>query len=254
MRLNKNSPIPLYLQLARIIEDRIVYGELKAGDRLTSENKLAEEFGIGRPTVRHALDHLREKGYITRRKGSGNFVAEHKEKKEVSIFGAAGITEAFKKENIKIRKKLIENIYLKEPDEKRNPFSGRLTYYFSRLDISEEKSVIFEKFYIDKEMFWGLEKYNLEKVQLSELAEVEYFLKVSRIKQNFKAIISDAYIGNLFGFKKNQPLLYIEREIYFELEKTGKVDNFGDKAEKMGIYSEIYVNTEGFDFYQEIGR
>jgi DNA-binding FadR family transcriptional regulator len=56
--------------LARIIE-----GDLKEGDRLDSEQVLAQNFQTSRPTVREALSRLRADGVITSRQGSGTFVA-----------------------------------------------------------------------------------------------------------------------------------------------------------------------------------
>lgn len=48
------------------------------GCRLPSENDLASELGISRPTLREALMELQTQGVIERRRGVGTFVAEEK--------------------------------------------------------------------------------------------------------------------------------------------------------------------------------
>ncbi len=59
------------------IQDRIINGDLVEGDRLPSEQELAQQAGVGRRSVRDALKALEMKGLITIRKGSGAFVARN---------------------------------------------------------------------------------------------------------------------------------------------------------------------------------
>ena len=61
----------LYEQLVNKIEQEISSGKLAPGDRLPSENTLAEDNGISRVTVRQALKLLSEMGLIETQKGIG---------------------------------------------------------------------------------------------------------------------------------------------------------------------------------------
>ena len=65
---------PLYVQLARAIEDFIALEELKPGDLLPSETVLASENRLSRSTVIKAFDTLVDRGVVTRRQGRGTFV------------------------------------------------------------------------------------------------------------------------------------------------------------------------------------
>ena len=56
--------------------EQIAIGRFAHGDRLPSENALAQSFGVSRPTVRIALVRLQTDGVVRSRKGSGNYVAE----------------------------------------------------------------------------------------------------------------------------------------------------------------------------------
>lgn len=58
------------------IKDLIESNNLKGGDRLPPERKLAELLGVSRNTVREAIKSLSEKGALASRKGSGTFVTE----------------------------------------------------------------------------------------------------------------------------------------------------------------------------------
>lgn len=58
-------------QVASAIKREILQGTLKPGDRLPSEERLAELFGVSRPTVRAALQELTSAGTVVVRRGRG---------------------------------------------------------------------------------------------------------------------------------------------------------------------------------------
>lgn len=64
----------LYEIIALEIEQKILSGEIKVGDKLPSENSLANMFGVSRNVIREALRGLKEWGLITIKTGSGAYV------------------------------------------------------------------------------------------------------------------------------------------------------------------------------------
>ncbi len=64
-------------QLEQILRVRIEQGHYSAESRLPAENKLAEELGVSRPTLRTTLARLEAEGLITRRQGNGTYVNKH---------------------------------------------------------------------------------------------------------------------------------------------------------------------------------
>jgi GntR family transcriptional repressor for pyruvate dehydrogenase complex len=59
------------------IADLISRGTLKAGDRIPSEKRLCEQFGVGRTSVREALRSLSVMGVLESHRGDGTFVASN---------------------------------------------------------------------------------------------------------------------------------------------------------------------------------
>lgn len=72
--LDRNSPIPLYFQIAENLKQAIEDGTLKPGERLDNELDLTERLGVSRPTVRQAVQRLVEQGLVVRRRGLGTVV------------------------------------------------------------------------------------------------------------------------------------------------------------------------------------
>lgn len=63
------------MAIANALREDIAGGRYRAGDRLPTEARLAERFGVNRHTVRHALAALVADGLVRTRRGSGAFVA-----------------------------------------------------------------------------------------------------------------------------------------------------------------------------------
>lgn len=72
--IDRNSPVPLYFQVAQHMEGAIQSGELPTGTLLQNEVDLAESLGLSRPTMRRAMQHLVDKGLVVRRRGIGTRV------------------------------------------------------------------------------------------------------------------------------------------------------------------------------------
>jgi GntR family transcriptional regulator len=58
------------------IDEKIENGKYKPGDRLPSEAKLSESFGVSRATLREALRVLEKEGKVNRQQGIGTFITE----------------------------------------------------------------------------------------------------------------------------------------------------------------------------------
>ena len=58
------------------LEGMILEGTLTAGERLPAERRLAEQFGVSRPSLREAIQKLVAKGMLVSRQGGGNYVAQ----------------------------------------------------------------------------------------------------------------------------------------------------------------------------------
>ncbi len=76
--LDRDSPVPLYHQLAEQMTAAIDDGRLQSGDPFENEVALAERLGVSRPTVRRAIAQMVDQGLLVRRRGLGTTVANRK--------------------------------------------------------------------------------------------------------------------------------------------------------------------------------
>jgi GntR family transcriptional regulator len=83
--LDRNSPVPLYFQIAENLKQAITDGTLKPGERLDNELDLTERLGVSRPTVRQAVQRLVYQGLLVRRRGLGTVVVAPRIMRSVAL-------------------------------------------------------------------------------------------------------------------------------------------------------------------------
>ena len=76
--IDRQSPVPLYHQLAEQFSNAISVGQLRPGDAFENEIAVAERLQVSRPTVRRAIQELVDQGLLLRRRGLGTTVANSK--------------------------------------------------------------------------------------------------------------------------------------------------------------------------------
>ncbi|CAN5654219.1 GntR family transcriptional regulator [soil metagenome] len=64
----------LYVEVEGRIEDLLVRGHYKAGERIPPEAEFVRDLGVSRATVRAGMGRLVERGFLERRQGSGTFL------------------------------------------------------------------------------------------------------------------------------------------------------------------------------------
>ncbi|MBB4940793.1 DNA-binding GntR family transcriptional regulator [Streptosporangium album] len=91
MTIDPTSHEPRYRQLARLLRERIDAGDYRPGQRLPSEERLEQIYGLGRNAVRDALRILKAEGVVRTVTGSGSYVRGRQEVTMVRVTSGAVI-------------------------------------------------------------------------------------------------------------------------------------------------------------------
>jgi DNA-binding GntR family transcriptional regulator len=83
--VDRTSPVPLYYQVAQVLEQAIEAGELTPGQRLDNEIALAESLGLSRPTMRRAIQYLVDRGLLVRKRGVGTQVVHRAVRRPIEL-------------------------------------------------------------------------------------------------------------------------------------------------------------------------
>jgi GntR family transcriptional regulator, transcriptional repressor for pyruvate dehydrogenase complex len=74
MDLKPIEQLPLYVRVAKQIEQLIVNGKLKEGQKLPTEKELCEILRVSRASVREAMAQLLAKGFVRKRMHAGYYI------------------------------------------------------------------------------------------------------------------------------------------------------------------------------------
>lgn len=85
VKVDRTSPVPLYFQVAQQLKAAIESGELPPGSKLDNEMRLADRFGLSRPTLRQAVQYLVQQGLLVRRRGIGTQVVATPVRRSVEL-------------------------------------------------------------------------------------------------------------------------------------------------------------------------
>jgi GntR family transcriptional regulator len=238
--LNPQSPLPLYHQLADRLAAMIRSGEYDDGARIPSENQLAATYGIGRPTVRQAIDVLARRRMLVRRRGSGTYVRRAKTH-EIDLFSLAGTTSAFQRQGMTVSGQIVKPMARRKvPVGVDNPFAGAWAYTYSRLSRVEDAPVLIEELYLHPELFEGIDAISLEGRSLAAVVAERYYRQPTGGKQNFRIDHLKGLRARQLGLTPGQAVLVVNRWLHFP-----DVEN--------AIYADLYCRTDRFVFSQTIG-
>lgn len=130
--------------------------QFKAGEKLPSENELANHYGVPRMTVRAALTKLEERGYIFSKQGKGRFLKEESIQIQLHLTGKVSFTEKMEQAGYNLETRLAgcekngydEKIYrLLECD------SDEDVYKISRIRFIDGQPIAIHNSYVSKKMF-----------------------------------------------------------------------------------------------------
>ena len=82
--IKSGAGVSRYLRLYRVLSQALAEGRFGAGEPLPSEPRLMRDYGVSRSTVRRALAGLEAEGRIDRKRGSGTFARDPKQRTAAS--------------------------------------------------------------------------------------------------------------------------------------------------------------------------
>lgn len=211
MTLNRKTPVPLYYQIKRILQEKIERGDLSTGDRAPSERELAETYGVSRMTARQALTELCEEGFLKRLQGLGSFVTDSKI--EQSLLQLTSFSEDMERRGLKPSARLLHIV--REVPGKRiaQLLEIELTtpiVRIERLRLASNVPMSLESSFISSRFCPDLEKQDLTG-SLYKLLETKYGVRLDEAKQALTTVHAGVHEARMLEVEPGAPLLLLQR-------------------------------------------
>ncbi|OEG61812.1 GntR family transcriptional regulator [Halanaerobium saccharolyticum] len=76
MDIDFNAAYPIYEQVIEEIKKELVRGELRPGEKLPSQRKLAKKIEVNPNTVQRAYREMEQRGLVETKRGRGTFIKD----------------------------------------------------------------------------------------------------------------------------------------------------------------------------------
>lgn len=155
--VDRNTPIPLYYQVSRILHKEIESGKYRPGDYIPTEIELQKRFGVSRATIRQAIADLVYQGLLERRRSKGTKVsASHI---EARLSDLASFTNEMMNGGFTLKTKILNYKQIQVPERIATLLqleSSEMVTVMERLRLVDEKPVSLEKWYAPLKAYPGL--------------------------------------------------------------------------------------------------
>ncbi|MBI5829640.1 MAG: GntR family transcriptional regulator [Chloroflexi bacterium] len=209
--------VPLYVQIAESLLDRIEAGELAPGHRLPAERELSQTLGVNRMTLRQALHSLEMQGLLVRRQGAGTYVTEAKKIERQAgklVPFTKGMTQRGYEPGAKVlsvEQRPADSAIAKELGLR----TSDAVYDIHRLRLINQEPAMLETFYLPVARFARLDQFDLAKRSVYEILETEYGVTISRARQSLEPVVAAEYEARLLKIKIGAPLM-LETRLAFD--------------------------------------
>lgn len=237
--LNKDSHIPIYIQIEDELKQRIYLGDYEVGKPIPSERDLSKFFEVSRMTVRQAITNLVTDGLLYREKGKGTYVAAPK--LEQPLTGLTSFTEDMlarglipSSKLIKFEKKvapadIARELQLQETDE---------VYHIVRIRNADDQPMAIERNYLPVKLFPNLSREEIDK-SLYHLIEDDYNLKIGKAIQKMEAALVAKEDSKFLQLEPNAVVLVIIRISSLEDGRPFEVVRSSYRADRYKFITEI---------------
>jgi DNA-binding GntR family transcriptional regulator len=232
IQVDRNSPVPLYFQVAQRLEHMIESGELATGTRLENEIDLADQLGLSRPTMRRAIEYLVGRGLLIRKRGVGTQVVQAKVKRQIEL---TSLYDDLAKSHRDPSTRVVSFRTEPAPDVLAAELGlpeGTEVYVFERLRYADAEPLALMRNHVPADLV-RLTPADLEVQGLYNLLRANGInLKIA--KQAIGARAATAAEARALGETKGAPLLTMERAAY---DDHGRAVEHGTHIYRASRYS-----------------
>jgi len=232
IRVDRNSPVPLYFQVAQHLEHMIESGELPMGTRLDNEIDLADQLGLSRQTMRRAIEYLVGRGLLLRKRGIGTQVVHAKVTREVEL---TSLYDDLAKTGRDPSTTVVSFSAEPAPDALAAELglaAGTPVYVFERLRFAGAEPLALMRNHVPEHLM-RLSAADLEAQGLYNLFRANG-ISMRIAKQSIGARAATAAEARALGERKGAPLLTMERSAY---DEQGRAVEHGRHVYRASRYS-----------------
>lgn len=198
--------VPLHVQVAESLRQRLDSRDLRPGDLFPSEGALQEEFSVSRSVVRQALASLEADGLIHKVQGRGSVVAGHREVHRDVL--SPGLTLQPGHEGA-VRTRVTSYGLVPRPDHLQ-AIAGNQVLELGRLRSVGDVVLSFIRTWLPADVADAIPEEDLEDASLHQLLAERLGRRVAGGQNQIRAVAATSQLAERLDVPEGAPLLLLE--------------------------------------------
>lgn len=230
--VDRSGPVPLYFQVSSRIEKAILTGRLPAGARLENEVVLGRRLSLSRPTIRHAIQELVDKGLLVKSRGIGTQVVHGQLTRDVAL---TSLFEDLTRNGKRPSSRVLTHELTAAPPQVAEAFGlgpDATVFHLRRVRLADGVPFAILENHLP-ERFAALSPAQLEQGSLYQLMRARgASMRVA--KQNIGAHTAGPDEERFLGVAPGAPVLTASRRVY---DRLGRAVDIGSHSYRPDLYS-----------------
>ena len=232
--ISRQSPVPIYLQIASQLQEKISAGLLQPDDKLPSEIELIRQYQASRITIRQAIKHLVSQGVVASRQGKGTYVLAPTIKLELGKF--QGFYEQIRTQGINPETALTKFVI----DPPRIPVAAleltgtgkHIVEFVRRYSTGTQAFAEVHGWFSSNTI---PERSVLERYPVLGVIIREFGSAIASADLGIRAVTATAKLARSLDIQRKAPVLLLRRASFLS-------------SKKMCEYAEIHIRAERYEF------
>jgi len=228
-RLEPNSSIPLYRQLAKDLIKKVDSKEYKPGGKIPSIRELAKQYEVSNITVVRALEELRQLQYIYSVHGKGYFVSHHRIIQKY-MPTQDGFSDMAEKEGLKPTSIVLQK-KLQQAGKKIGEILGiseeREVVLLERVRLIDGLPLCIQVSYLPHELCVGILDYDFARFSLYHILREKYQVQMAKSQYTIQAVLAEKRELKHLELQSPAAILWVQ---HWAIAATGRLFEFGETA------------------------
>ncbi len=243
LNIDKKSLVPLYFQIKRFFEHKILSGEMKPGDQFPTEAELCECTKVSRSVERQALKELEDDGLIWRTAGRGTFVSQKKLSRH-TLRRLRGFFRDVRDEGLVLKSKILDLDFIQvfgKISKILQIEEGASVLFMNRLRYINDEPMVISRTYVPVNHIPSeLANEDLENNFLYEILEDKYGYEISRSHRIVEATTATKDEASLLNINKGVGLILVKTTSYLKDNTPFEYDIGLHRGDRIRFELDVY--------------
>lgn len=237
----KTDTRPLYILVKERIDELVQDGVFAEGDRLPSENMLAENLGVSRATLREALRVLEEEKKVIRQQGIGTFIAPRLPKIHNGIEDLYSVTETIESHGFEAgtvgyqiwEEKVGKNAVIMDEEQ------DSMIWVLERIRTANQEPVVYCRDHLPQRILpeqLDMTMYGGDGESIFKVLEEQFHIRIDYAITNIIPMVAPEWLAEKLAISAGTPVLLLEQK-HFE------------QKDRMVLFSRNYFRPDKFEFH-----